>query len=153
MKSASLDLFGDKFMELLPKLMHEFNSYESPYITSGEITPLQLTVLNCLSTRGDCEMCKIAQALNVSFPTATGMMDRLVKSGFVKREHGQDDRRKVFVVITPKGRRITQDIFKRKRQALLKMFSCISSQERSRYLEILEKVVNHLPPCKGESQS
>lgn len=150
MSSSSLDIFGDRFMELLPRLMDEFNAHESAYITSGEITPLQLTVLNCLSVRGQCEMCRIAQALNVSFPTATGMMDRLVKSGFVKREHGQEDRRKVIVSITPKGRRITQDIFKRKRAALIKMFGGLSEAERARYLQILEKVVSQLPSCKGE---
>ncbi len=150
MTTSSLEEFGDKFMELLPKLMHEFNAYESDYITSGEITPHQLTVLNCLSNHGACDMRRMAQALSVSFPTATGMIDRLVKSGLVKREHGLDDRRKVIVTITPKGRRITQDIFKRKRQALIQMFSGLSVEERRRYLEILEKVVHQLPPCKGE---
>lgn len=103
MTSAALNKFGDRFMDLLPKLMHEFNSHESKYITSGEITPLQLTVLDCLSRNNQCEMCCISKALNISFSTATGMMDRLVKNGCVSREHSQEDRRKVIVTITAKA--------------------------------------------------
>lgn len=149
MKSSSLDSFGDKFMELLPKLMREFNSHESKYITSGDITPLQLTVLDCLSRNDQCEMRCISQALNVSFSTATGMMDRLVKHGFVSREHSQEDRRKVIVTITSKGRRIMKEINQRKREGLIKMFSSLSDAERSRYLEILEKMVKNLSSVKG----
>ncbi|PIW62904.1 MAG: hypothetical protein COW13_02350 [Candidatus Omnitrophica bacterium CG12_big_fil_rev_8_21_14_0_65_50_5] len=150
MTKFTLDQFGDRFMVLLPRLMREINIHESKHIKSGEVTPVQLSVLECLSRNGQCEMCRISEALNVSFSTATGMMDRLVKNGFVTREHGQKDRRTVIVTVTPKGRRVTKDIFNRKRQGVLKIFSGISADERARYLEILEKIVNNLSSAKGE---
>ena len=152
MESLSLNTFGDRMVELLPRLMKEITSYENNYVTSGRITVPQLIVLDCLSRHGECPMHKIAESMNISFSTATGMMDRLVKQGLVQRLPGEHDRRTVLVTITSKGKRIIEEVFEQKRKGIMELFKPLTGQERRQYLDILQKLSSHLSkaPCKGE---
>lgn len=153
MRELSLNAFGDRMVELLPRLMKELTRYENNYVTSGKITVPQFVVLSCLRQYGECQMGCIAGAMNISFSTATGMMDRLLKQGLVKRSSGQNDRRTVVVMITAKGRRIVEEVYAQKRLGIMELFSALSASERKRYLEILEKLVSSLSKvqCKGEA--
>lgn len=144
MDPLTLNEFGDRMVELLPRLMQEITRHENNYVTTGKITLPQLLVLEYLSHHQGCHMNAVASATNTSFSTATGMVDRLVKHGLVKRVPGQDDRRTVCVSITAKGRRILNEVYEQKRSGIVRLFSRISADEREEYLEILEKLVHNL---------
>ncbi len=50
-------------------------------------------------------MSELAEAAQVTPATVTGMLDHLVASGNVEREHSERDRRIVVCRLTPRGRR------------------------------------------------
>lgn len=54
-------------------------------------------------------MTQISRLMGHSTAAATGLVDRLEKLGLAERSHASDDRRKVEVAITPKGREILMD--------------------------------------------
>ena len=51
MKHLTLDEFGDRILELFPKLMQEIVRHENNYVTKGKITLPQLIVLQILSQK------------------------------------------------------------------------------------------------------
>jgi len=129
-------------IELLPRCIRGFHSYESNYLSRGQISQPQFWALEYLSRKGDCLMSELAAFLNISRPAATGLIDRLIAQKMVVRRMDQKDRRTVLVGTTPRGQKIVAGIWEQKRRSMVKVFSRISARDRKQYLDILEKVVN-----------
>lgn len=144
MNELKLDEFGDRMIKLVPKLKIEFGCYENSTLTRRDITTTQLLVLECLSTCGHCKMHTLVDALKGKFSAVTAIIDRLVKTDFVIREHGKEDRRTVFVALSAKGRQVLQEVYQQRRKAFMRVFSRVSVREREEYLTILEKIVESL---------
>src|SRR5208283_5802705 len=111
MSELRLDEFGSRMVELVPKLKIELACYEHHSLIRGGITTTQLLVLECLSACGPCKMNTLVGALKVKFSAVTTIMDRLVKTGFVIRQRGQEDRRTVFVALSAKGKKILLEVY------------------------------------------
>jgi len=141
MSELKLDEFGDRMIRLLPKLKIELCCYESSTLTRRDITTTQLLVLECLSSCGHCKMHTLVDALKVKFSGVTAIIDRLVKTGFVIREHGKEDRRTVFVALSAKGKKVLLEVNQQRRKAFIQVFSRVTAKEREEYLTILEKIV------------
>ena len=141
MSVLKLEEFGDRMIKLLPKFKIELGCYENSMLARRGITTTQLLALECLSTCGHCKMHTLVNALKVKFSCATAMIDRLVKTGFVIREHGKEDRRTVFVTLSAKGKKVLLEVEEQRRKTFMQVFSRVSAQERETYLTILEKIV------------
>ena len=144
MKHLTLDEFGDRILELFPKLMQEITRHENNYVTKGKITLPQLMVLQFLSQKNEYQMSELAESINVSFSTATGMITRLVKHGLVSRRHGVKDRRAIIDTITNKGKSIVKEVYAQKRKGMIELFKRLSHKERSTYISIIKKLVQKL---------
>ena len=142
MGELKLEEFGDRMIKLVPKLKIELGCYENNTLTRSDITATQLLVLECLSTCGHCKMHTLVGALKVKFSAVTAIIDRLVKTGFVIREHGKEDRRTVFVSLSAKGKKVLEEVYQQRRKAFMQVFSRVSAKEREEYLTIIEKLVD-----------
>lgn len=49
-------------------------------------------------------MSQIAEHINLPMSTTSGMVERLVKGGFLKRERSEEDRRIVVIALTEQGK-------------------------------------------------
>lgn len=67
------------------------------------ITPAQSAILFLLKRKNGQTMSELSQVLTLDNSTLTGLVDRLERSGFVKRNAGTADRRASHVFITDKG--------------------------------------------------
>jgi len=54
---------------------------------------------------------QLAQAASLTTGAVTTAVDRLVKAGLVRRERGEDDRRKVYIELTPQGRSLLSSLY------------------------------------------
>ena len=89
-------------------------------------------------------MHELAGFMRLKLSSATGLVDRMVKHGLVKRCRCEVDRRVVRVSITAKGKKILPQIYKQKRKGIIKLFAALSSKERAQYLSLVEKLVQQL---------
>ena len=91
--------------ELMPHIMRgvqlEF------FVTQG-VTQTQFLMLASIRAYARCTMGALARNLHVSMPTASGIVDRLVRAGYVRRVPQNEDRRQVVVELSRKG----QDFFR-----------------------------------------
>lgn len=67
------------------------------------ITPAQSGILFLLKRKNGQTMSELTQVLSIDNSTLTGLVDRLERAGFVKRNAGMADRRASHVFITDRG--------------------------------------------------
>jgi DNA-binding MarR family transcriptional regulator len=71
-----------------------------------EVTPIQVMLLFFLQKKDGSSLTQISQGLMLENPTVTGLIDRLEKSGYVKRSDHPNDRRIYLVYLTEKGNKV-----------------------------------------------
>ncbi len=74
-------------------------------------------------------MSHLAEALDVSVASMTGIVDRMEKRGLVERRHEDKDRRVVLVYPTQAGRDVFREIDERRRVGLGKLLERLSADE------------------------
>ena len=90
---------------------------------------VHLNVLTTLEAEGPLPMSRLAEAMDVSDASATGIVDRMEKRGLVERRHGTGDRRQVLVHATDAGARVFRDIGAHRRAALSAVLAELTEEE------------------------
>lgn len=73
--------------------------------------------------QGDWAASALADRLDVSRPSITGLVDGLVKRGLVERRPATDDRRRIDHVLTPAGKKALQEADGRADARIREVFS------------------------------
>ena len=144
MSKMALSEFADQVTEMMPTIMREFYKHESSGLEKIKITLPQLIVLNILTRESELSMTDLAGYINVSTAAMTGIVDRLVRDGYVVRGSVDGDRRIVKVSSTPKGNKAAKSALEHQRKMVEKLFSVLSEEEREEYLRILTIVRDRL---------
>ena len=105
----------------------------------SEATYNVLRILRASGEEGRC-WSDIREDLVVPVPDVTRLIDRLEKSGHVERTRSADDRRKVFVRITPKGRGLVDGLDEPVRRMLRERLGHVSEAELRKLSGMLEKL-------------
>lgn len=98
-----LDLLRRAFVELQPGV--EILAEHWP-----QLTLQQLRVMHILYCDGPTRVSTLAQRLQVSTPTVTGILDRLVHRGMTARDDDPSDRRVVLNLLTPDGVKVIEEL-------------------------------------------
>ena len=93
------------------------------------LTMSQLRVLHLLQAGPGTPAGAVAAFLKVRPSTATGIVDRLVRDGLVRRERDDLDRRRVRIWLTDQGMKVINEIRTRNRAVIWKIFRNFSEQE------------------------
>jgi DNA-binding MarR family transcriptional regulator len=95
----------------------------------GSFSLIHLNVLTLLETEGPLSMSHLAEELDVSVASMTGIVDRMVNRGLVERGDDPNDRRIVLVHPTAAGARIFEEIDERRRERLGEMLVRLTDKE------------------------
>ena len=143
---ATIDELTHEISIMLPKLM---GGAKSDFLAKINITSAQLIMLASIHDYGQCNIKTLVKKRNISPPTATGLIDRLVKRSYVKRGLDPEDRRAVIVSLTKKGEKVVQDFLNAVQDRWKGILIHLSSEEQQQYLNILRKIVNILSGKEG----
>ncbi|SFG29206.1 DNA-binding transcriptional regulator, MarR family [Desulfotomaculum arcticum] len=86
-------------------------------------------------------MSNLAQGMAVPMSTATGIVDRLVKKGLLKRGRSEEDRRVVTVSLTDSGKSLVEDLKEHFRDFLDRIRSLLTEEEFETGLKLVRKVI------------
>lgn len=110
----------------------------------------ELFALLILDRHKEIIMSQIADYISIPMSTATGVVDRLVKNGYLKRERSESDRRIVVIRLTDKG----QELVDKFKKTLFKYIELINSnltdEERNILFKVFFKVLNILNKTNEE---
>lgn len=102
-------------------------------------TFLQLETLRYIDEKSDPFMKGIADYLWITPPSATSLINGLVKTRQLERVYDKDDRRMIRLIITAKGKKTLNAGFKKKIKFMKKMFDKLSEKEIDDLIKIFEK--------------
>ena len=126
---------------LLSELLDEFAAH-SPAAAmrhmrqwpGGALSLVHVNVLAILDIDGPMPMGGLAEALDVSQASATGIVDRMEQRGLVERRRIDDDRRVVRVALTDEGRRLIAGMAAERREHLAAMLETLTDAELEGFL-------------------
>lgn len=72
-------------------------------LVKAGVSMTHMHVMWLLEHHGDLQMTRLAEMLDVSMSSATGIVDRMEERGLIERARVPDDRRVVEVRLTPRG--------------------------------------------------
>ena len=89
---------------------------------------------------------QLSQILRVRPSTITPMLQRLEDQGLLCRIHSREDRRQVFLTITPEGRDFLEENRRRLLTFYRSLLARLGPEEAALFLDLLEKISDPLPP-------
>jgi DNA-binding MarR family transcriptional regulator len=95
----------------------------------GSVSLVHLNVLTLLEASGPMSMGRLAESLDISVASITGVVDRMEARGLVERRRDSADRRVILVHPGAGGRRLFEDIGKRRRKGLEMLLTRLSDSE------------------------
>ncbi len=117
-------------------------------LVEHNVTLPQFYVLLSIKRRGaGCPIGALAEEMLQSYPTMTGIVDRLEEAKLVVRDRATEkDRRKVIVRLTPRGSQLLERANVARHERMNRAFAGLSAHDRREllrllmiYLETLEK--------------
>ncbi len=110
------------------------------------VTQTQFLVLMAIHAYGRCSMGGLARNMHVRMPTATGIVDRLVRSGFVRRCPHPGDRRQVMVEVTAKGHEFIRQFQAVVRRRWEEVLASLTSRELAAFYHVISRLVQQFQP-------
>ena len=104
-----------------------------------DLTPVQYATLAAVSANPGVDQATLAGLIAFDRTTITGVIDRLVLKGLVKREESSRDRRARELILTGAGRRILRDVTPAVEAAQRVMLRGLTDQEAKELVRLLQK--------------
>jgi len=138
------DILIDEATELLPRVTKLMHAATACYPHLASRTFAQRRALAQLYHSGGSSLGELAQAVGLSMPAASEMIDRLVEEGLVARAVNPADRRQVIVQLTPTARTIGDEIHKIHRAQVQAALDRMAPDERPAFVRSLRALAEAL---------
>jgi DNA-binding MarR family transcriptional regulator len=111
-------------------------------IKADGLTPvaLQAMISVYLSDNGPLDFATVSDELRVTKANVSWVLNSLEQQGLIVRRPDPRDKRKIRARVTPKGRRMLQRLVPRARDCFEDAFAALSSDERDRLKQLVERV-------------
>ncbi len=148
----------DRLSQIILTLQRCLMMSLSEQLSAGQVSFPQFLLLGHVGMHDSLSMSEIAEKMSHTTAAATGLVDRLEKLGYAERMPAPNDRRKVLVRITKKGRRLVEGIRQDIRDGIAKIMVSLTPEEQVMWLHIYEKIYgycqsqNCLPPDSNSAK-
>ena len=99
------------FEQLIAILTRSFSELESQALNESELAELsmkQLIYLDTVARLDHPTFSDLAKSLGVSKPSVTAIVGKLIQKGYVEKVQSAEDRRAFYVLLTDKGKALSQ---------------------------------------------
>jgi DNA-binding MarR family transcriptional regulator len=125
-----LTLADKLFRQLLPTVPKD--------LLTLDVTMPQLKIMLILFMHGATRMSDIASELDVTLPTATSLVDRLVEKTYILREAQPDDRRVVLCRLSEAGQEAIGRIWQSAKKRSKEILEAMDSSKLELFVEALQ---------------
>lgn len=105
-----------------------------------EVTLTQYRTLVVLASRGPQSLAALAEAVDVTPPTATRMCDRLIRKGLIVRRHDRGDRRLIRLTLAEKGHALVAAVTDRRRAEIAHLLEAIPAEQQAAMVDSLQRL-------------
>jgi DNA-binding MarR family transcriptional regulator len=139
-KDEQLDRFIADLLAAMTRIVKTVGQPGGPLVEKHGLTPPQVFTLWQLGANEPMTMGEFSDLLSVAHGVATRMVDRLVKKGMVERRRDDDDRRVVYVTLTPLGEEVTAEVAADAMRVIREVFKDVPRRDREEYLALLGRI-------------
>ncbi len=101
------ETYGIRVLRTLRQIIRAVDIHSRKLNQAFRITAPQLICLYCLEREGAMTLSQLAEKVSLATSTTNGIVDRLEAKGLLTRTRSRQDRRKVDLVLTDAGRKLT----------------------------------------------
>ena len=124
---------------LLDNLVMLGNKQLTEKLTQHDLTVAQYLSMEALNNKGaECSMSELADRIQQSSATMTGIIDRLVEKGWVTRRRSEEDRRAVYVNLTADGQTLLQRVVTERRQMVVDTLQKMTPEDVDQFIRLLQ---------------
>lgn len=105
-----------------------------------EVTLTQYRTLVVLASRGPQSLAALAEAVDVTPPTATRMCDRLIRKGLILRRHERGDRRLIRLTLAEQGQVLVDAVTERRRAEITDLLKAIPRAQQTALVDSLQRL-------------
>ncbi|HOO33998.1 MAG TPA: MarR family transcriptional regulator [Thermotogota bacterium] len=133
------------YCSILSTLINEFLREELKEASNGELYPSQCSVLYMVyKYDGRIQIKEIYDTLLKQKSTITEIINRLVKSGYVKKVRCDLDRRVTYIVATKKGMAFRKEFDKLSARLMNKMYKNFDEEEKVVLVQLILRAIENL---------
>jgi DNA-binding MarR family transcriptional regulator len=141
MASQSKEELINEILSLADRLFRHLLPTVPQYLLSLDATMPQIKIMLMLYFHGPMRMSDIAAGLEVTLPTSTSLVDRLVEKNYVVRENQADDRRVVLCRLSEAGQNVIAGIWASTRKSSEALLNAMDKSKLSLFAEVLEAML------------
>jgi DNA-binding MarR family transcriptional regulator len=132
----------DEVLMALRCIMRAIDLYSSHLARYHGLTAPQLIVLGEISRSGKITAGQLAENVNLSNATVTGILNRLSKRGLIERRRADEDKRSVLVKLTGLGKRALVNAPSLLHDRFVKEFEKLENWEQTSLLSSLQRIAS-----------
>jgi DNA-binding MarR family transcriptional regulator len=103
-----------------------------------DLDPSSGRALHSIIARGRLTMSELHDTTGFERGSLTTIVDGLIERGLVKRERGETDRRKVYVIPTPRGISVNREMQRVIDRRVSRMLDRLSPKDRARFVDAIK---------------
>lgn len=137
---------ADKILQVIPQITHELRDQVRQY-SSPQLSLSQLRIMYFLERHPESSLSEVAEYLDVTRPTMSGAIERLVKQGFVTRTGDPQERRRILLSLTPAGDQYQQQVYQDLKACIEQKLKTLSERQNSQLITgllLLETVFSEI---------
>ncbi len=109
-------------------------------LTDYDLTVAQYLSMSALRQKGEeCSMSELAERIQQSSATMTGIVDRLVEKGWVTRRRSEEDRRAVYVSLTRTGADILTRVAHERRDEITNSLKKLEPGDLTEFIRLMTR--------------
>jgi DNA-binding MarR family transcriptional regulator len=106
----------------------------------GELSAPQMNMLMMIRVREAVSVTELAALLNVSPPSVSTMVDRLVERGLLTRTPSDQDRRKVEIRVTPEALKDITQVEEMILGSFVELVDAVGPETTQKWCEVLQQI-------------
>jgi DNA-binding MarR family transcriptional regulator len=112
------------------------------------LTGAQADAITVIAQAGPLSLKELGELLIAEAGHPSRLVDRLVEAGFVERRGADDDRRRIVLSLTPRGRRLEKRVAATREQMLQLGWALIGERDLEPALELMRDLAQYSPFSK-----
>lgn len=136
-KLQSLNEIAEELPEIMPVIARKVLL---DFFQSVDISQSQLLMVMAIKSNQPCRLSDLSQEMDISNPTASGLVDRLVQHHLVERASDPQDRRAVCISLTPQGEKLVTKFKHHAKEKWQEILTKMPRQDQNDFIRILRDI-------------
>ena len=133
--------YEEDILRSLRRVTRAIDLYSRQLAKQYQLTGPQVVCIRQIQRDTPTSPGELARAISLSQATVTGILDRLLKRGLVRRERSEEDRRRVIVTLTSSGKELARTVPSPLQERFAERLAALPDENRAVISTVLQQVV------------